>query len=109
MIHIILFFLRRYVVIGLTGRRLRRRPSVLRFRLAVGSRVRFVVRIAGRLGLTMSRYNVALGERSEARSHHVVLREQSSAVADAWYELGYSHLLGPEVPAADNEHKTSKR
>lgn len=54
---------------------MRRRSPVFRFRLAIGSRVRLVVRIAGRLGFAMSRYNVALGKRPEARTHYVVLRE----------------------------------
>lgn len=88
---------------------MRRGPSVLGFRLAVGSRVRLAIRIPGRLGSPVSGHNVALGERPEARSDHVVLREQPSAVADYRHELGYSHLLGPEIPIADNEHQASNR
>lgn len=87
---------------------MRRRSSVFRFRLAISSCVRLAVWIAGRLGFTMSRYNVALGERPEAWSHHVVLRKQSSAVADARHEFRYPHLLGSEISAADNEHQASK-
>lgn len=85
------------------------RSSVSRFRLAIGSCIRFVVWIVGRLGPAMSRYNVALGERFEARSHYVILRKQSSAMVNPRHEFGYSYLLGFEVPIANNEHQASDR
>lgn len=95
--------------IDVTGRRMRCRSSISRFRLAVGSCVRLVVRIVGRLGFTMSRHNMALRKRFETRSHHVVLRKQSSAMVDPWHELGYPYLLGLEIPTADNEYQASNR
>lgn len=97
------------LTIDVTGRRMRCRSSVSRFRLAIGSCVCLIIRIAGGLGPTMSRHNVALRKRFEARSHHVVLRKQSSAMVDPRHELGYPHLLGLEVPTADNEYQASNR
>lgn len=88
---------------------MRCRSSVSRFRLAIGSCVCLVVWIAGWLGSTMSRHNVALGKRFEARSHHVVLRKQLSAMVDYRHELGFSYLLGLEVSTADNEYQASNR
>lgn len=88
---------------------MRRRSTVLGFRLAIGSGVCLVVRITGRLGSAVSRYNVASGKRLEARSHHVFLREQPSAVVDPRHKLGHTYLLGLEISVADNEHQASDR
>lgn len=88
---------------------MRRRYSIFRLRFAIRSRVRLAVRIAGGLGLAVSRHNVAPGKRPEAWSHHIILCEQSSAVVDPRHELGHAHLLGPEISTANNGHQASDR
>lgn len=88
---------------------MRCRSSIFGLWLAVGPRVCFIVRIIGRMGFAVPRYNVALGERFEARSYHVVLREQSSTLVDSRHELRHPHLLGFAISITDNEHQASNR